>query len=365
MFTAAAGRVVDLTADADAAGAGRRPALAVAWFVSWAVLVVLMAAAVSSVRRIPFAYALTSSIVDYSLLAGAAVGAWHGNRLIQGRPWSRRQRSAAHLVLSVLLIGTWQLAFALYLRAVTGPGVWNRVYRDVWPVELALNVFLYAGVAAVIVALQADHRARVHERRQQELQLLARDAELRALTAQLEPHFLLNTLNSVLALIDGSPRGARAMIEQLADFLRAVFDLIEEREVPLSREIALTTAYLRIEQARFADRLAVTVEVPDGLQSVRVPPFLLQPVVENAIKHGIAPFSRSGWIAISAGRDGDLVRIEVRNSGPPFGIGVLESANGGLALTRRRIEALCPGAKVSVRSGRSGECVVAVTFQPC
>src|SRR5262245_20805007 len=140
MFTAAAERVVDLTADADAAGAGRRPALAVAWFVSWAVLVVLMAAAVSSVRRIPFAYALTSSIGDYSLLAGAAGGAWHRNRLIQGRPWSRRQRSAAHLVLSVLLIGTWQLAFAVYLRAVTGPGVWNRVYRDVWPVELALNV---------------------------------------------------------------------------------------------------------------------------------------------------------------------------------------------------------------------------------
>ncbi len=140
-----------------------------------------------------------------------------------------------------------------------------------------------AVVHYLFLAFQASHAA---ERRALEAQVTAREAELRALRAQLNPHFLFNSLNSINSLIGGDPEGARRMCEGLGDFLRRTLNLGTREAVPLSEELALVDRYLAIEQVRFGARLAVERSIEPGAESCRVPPLLLQPLVENAAPCG-------------------------------------------------------------------------------
>src|SRR5262249_2745459 len=160
---------------------------------------------------------------------------------------------------------------------------------------------------------------------------------MRALTAQLEPHFLLNTLNSALALIETSPADARAMLERLAELLKAALDEMQENEVTLGRELDLISAYLGIEQVRFADRLRVSLDIPDPFRPMSGPPFPLQPLVENAIKHAVAPRPTATRVDIRGRRDGSAVRIEIADSGPGFDRDRVSARGHGLTITERRL----------------------------
>ena len=130
--------------------------------------------------------------------------------------------------------------------------------------------------------------------------LVARDAELGAIRAQFQPHFVLNALNSLLALIDKDPALARTMVVRLADVMKSVFDRMDVPAVPLERELDLVKAYLDVERIRFGARLSAAFEIDDAARGVLVPPFLLQPIVENAVKHGIAPNAAPGTVRVSA-----------------------------------------------------------------
>jgi two-component system, LytTR family, sensor histidine kinase AlgZ len=155
----------------------------------------------------------------------------------------------------------------------------------------------------VLLALEASRRAAVE----------ARDAELRALKAQINPHFLFNSLNSIIALIASDPGGAREMCIRLADFLRSTLGLGERDAISWSEELSLAQAYLDVEQIRFGSRLQVEMDVAENCRGCPMPPLLLQPLVENAVKHGIAGLVEGGTIRIqSALRDGQL-RITVEN----------------------------------------------------
>jgi len=191
------------------------------------------------------------------------------------------------------------------MYSVMGPLVWDRLYSGTWMFQAMNACVLYGGVLGGTLAVQSARRARVHERRQHELALAAREAELRALNAQLEPHFLLNTRNAVLALVDDSPRDARLMIERLADLLKAAFDGMEEPEVPLGRELDLLGAYLGIGQVRFADRLRVTTDVPEDLRTTPAPPVLMQPL------GGRSPFKSDRISGTKLGQPGFRL-------GPPY-----------------------------------------------
>jgi LytS/YehU family sensor histidine kinase len=208
------------------------------------------------------------------------------------------------------------------------------------------------------MAWQSARLARAQERWQHDLELAAREAELRALNAQLEPHFLLNTLNSVLALVDDRPRDARLMIERLAELLKATFDEMAEAAVPLGRELDLIAAYLGVEQVRFADRLHVTIDVPDSLRQIPVPPFLLQPIVENAIKHAVAPQTGSASIAITAREHEGWLRVAVADSGRGFDYPTAARHGRGLQLAARRLKAHAPDATISSERTAAGFAVV-------
>ena len=213
-----------------------------------------------------------------------------------------------------------------------------------------------------ILALQAgwDYYRRFLERRQEamrlelrasELQSQLANAQLGALKAQLQPHFLFNTLNAIMTLVR-QQKGLQAerMLGRLADLLRCVLDDLHAQEVPLRRELEYLRLYLSIEEVRFEDRLHVDVSADAGILDALVPHMCLQPVVENAIKHGFARSAGSSRIAVRARREGEQLVLVVEDDGPGLpATGIARPAGIGLANTRARLAQLYgPLAKLTV-----------------
>src|SRR4029453_514611 len=175
---------------------------------------------------------------------------------------------------------------------------------------------IYGAALGLTLASLAIARDRERTRRQHELEVAARDAELLALQAQFQPHFVLNALNSLLALIDSDPALARTMVVRLADLMKSVFERADVDLVPVERELDVARRYLGVERIRLGSRLTVAFDVDDAARGVLVPPFLLQPVVENAVKHGVAPFAGPGRVEVTALVTGRLLRVTVRDQAP-------------------------------------------------
>lgn len=165
-------------------------------------------------------------------------------------------------------------------------------------------------------------------------------ARNRMLLAQFQPHFLFNALNSIASLVHTDPDQADRMIAKLGFLLRLNLDAETPPEIPLEQERAIVEAYLAMERVRFQDRLEVEVLIPEALSQARVPKFLLQPLVENALRHGIAPRSRPGRIRVGASREGDRLVLEVQDNGAGFS-GLREGI--GLRNTRDRLRMLFHG----------------------
>lgn len=169
--------------------------------------------------------------------------------------------------------------------------------------------------------------------------LAARDAELRALRYQLQPHFLFNTLNAISALVnDDRKRDASRMIARLGDFLRATLEESHGHEVSVADEIAFTSTYLDIEKARLGERLRVDMQAGPDVLDAALPYLLLQPLVENAIRHGIAPRGTAGDLTIRIVRDADRLRVTVDNE--TAGPASVNATGVGLANVRARLDAL-------------------------
>jgi LytS/YehU family sensor histidine kinase len=185
-------------------------------------------------------------------------------------------------------------------------------------------------------------------------------ANLQALRAQINPHFLFNALNSVVTLIGRDPTMAREMLVRLSELLRATLTAGDSQETTLAQELEITARYLEIEQVRFADRLTVEWSIDAGLSEWRVPAFALQPLVENALKYGLALRRDPGTVRISARADDTALELTVRDDGPdaPSVASSPASRNGaGIALRnlRSRLERLYGAdASLELRSRESG-----------
>ncbi len=180
--------------------------------------------------------------------------------------------------------------------------------------------------------------------RYREGELRASQAQLQALKMQLHPHFLFNTLHSISALVHKDPDAADRMISRLGDFLRLTLENSGNQEVTLQKEVEFLKCYLEIERVRFQDRLTTRMDIDARTLDARVPYLILQPIVENAIRHGIAPRSSPGRIEILAKRDNGSLRIQVKDNGP--GLPDISATEGkareglGLANTRARLRQL-------------------------
>ncbi len=256
-------------------------------------------------------------------------------------PWAICRTRPLRLRDLTLLAGTWAVAAAA-AGALFTASAWAvaRLAKHA-PQHLdllfAIGVLLYlvsAGVHYAALAGEASREARLEAT---EARGLAREAELRALRMQINPHFLFNSLHSIAALTAVDAARAREMCIRLADFLRSSLAVGGRENVALREELALVRSYLEVEQVRFGARLVFTEEIQNLCEECAVPVLLLQPLVENAVKHGVAGLTEGGAIRLKVERSGERVRVEMVNAFDPDAT----SANRlgmGLAQVRRRLE---------------------------
>jgi two-component system, LytTR family, sensor kinase len=266
------------------------------------------------------------------------------------RPLTRPLAMHAVLALAAALLFAAWFSWVLWLSRppTLPPESYGTAVGRIIGGHMLLGVAAYASIVAVMTAI--DERA---ERRRRELDTVRLEADLaqaqlRALQMQLQPHFLFNTLHAIAMLTDADPAAAETMAVKLAELLRATLRLRDVPEVALRTELDLLRAYLEIEEVRFGDRLVVTFTVPEDVLDVPVPSFLLQPIVENAVRYGVAPRVETGHISIAARREAGSLVMSVEDDGSGFDADPFAIAGVGLSATRDRL-ALRYGAAGSIR----------------
>ena len=247
------------------------------------------------------------------------LSAWYSCRATSLESSGFWRLAITHLTAAVLMSLLW-LLMALGLAALLSnfdafQSLDQQIGRQ-YPVLFGSGVLLYLLAVALHYVLLSAETSRAAHQRVLEARVLARDSELRALKAQVNPHFLFNSLHSISALTSLDAGRAREMCVLLAEFLRATLGLGEKASIPLSEELALVRSYLAVEKVRFGERLAVVEDIDPRALPCMVPPLLLQPLVENAIGHGVSNLTEGGWIRLSAAlRDGaGGLAIAVENS---------------------------------------------------
>ena len=272
-----------------------------AWGPISAILVYLFA----SVGGMSWGRAAAMALPLCAVYAFMCLSAWYTCRavpLANSGSWLGHLAAAA--VASLLWIATARfLGFGLAIFS-SFAGLDQQIARA-YPILFGSGVLLYLLAVALYYVLLADQAASDAEKREVEARVLARESELKALKTQVNPHFIFNCLNSISALTSSDPAKAREMCVLLGEFLRKTLGLGEKALIPLREELGLLHAYLSVEQIRFSSRLKLEESTdPESLDSL-LPPLLLQPLVENAVRHGVAQLTEGGWI-----------RIEIRQPEP-------------------------------------------------
>ena len=289
------------------------------------------------------------SLIWYACFLSAPLFVWVARRF----PFETGRRAMSFLVHILVIVG---------IAAVTAILQFKLTYRDANmapPLGAFVKISLITGVLPFItVALAAhalDARSRAQERSLEMERVRSQLAEsrLEALTAQLQPHFLFNTLQGISTLIARDPIAADKMLTSLSELLREVLRRGDRREIELNEELRVLESYLDISRARFGDRLSIEVHADDATRRALVPFFVLQPLVENAIHHGISSHAGAGKVEIGARRDADRLLLTVTDDGP--GIVTTDAQRGiGLANTKARLEELY-GASHRLELGRPDE----------
>lgn len=204
------------------------------------------------------------------------------------------------------------------------------------------NVLVYCAIVGVHSTFEYYGQWKDRQLRAAELERLLSESRLENLRAQLHPHFLFNALNAISAYVDCDARTAHRMLEKLGELLRMSLEHADGQEVPLERELAFVERYLELQRARFEDRLEVAMKIDPEVRGALVPAFLLQPFVENAIRHGISARPDPGMVELSAWRENGHLRLRVRDDGPglPAALDPRKPAGVGIANTRERLRNL-------------------------
>lgn len=260
---------------------------------------------------------------------------------IERNSW--RRAFVVHILAGVAFSTVWALCHILLDRAFSVTPNPNFELSNL-PRVIFFNLDRELLVYWIIVVI--SHAVDYYQR-YREGELRASQAQLHALKMQLHPHFLFNALHSISALVHSDPDAADKMIARLGDFLRLTLDAAAAQEVPLRQEIEFLNCYLEIERIRFRDRLTTSLDVDTQTLECRVPNLILQPIVENAIRHGVAPRSAPGRVEVRAERRDGALRLQVRDNGkglPTDGACATKGGGVGLSNTRARLQQLYGGA---------------------
>lgn len=331
-----------------------RPAELAAIILFWVFLAGLNAAGRFIDPRIPerpeiASAVLTLSFIEYAIWALLTVPiVWLAHRftIASSQRASRVLLLIAAGVVVAILVDAVLLQFRVHMLPPPPGRVPRGVVSHIIRFEFLDDFMVYLAVLGA--ALARDYFLRYQARLEETTRLQSRaarleaqlaEARLDALRTQLNPHFLFNTLNAVSTLVERDPRGVRRMIARLGELLRHTLDEKNEQEITLERELDLLRRYLDIMEVRFQGRLSVTLDVADDVRDALVPNLILQPLVENALKHGASTTDGEGRVTVSARRNDGVARLEVRDNGPGP---VPQSGEGGVGLrnTVARLEQL-------------------------
>jgi two-component system, LytTR family, sensor kinase len=278
---------------------------------------------------------LKLNLADWYLWGLLAPGIiWLGRRFpLERGHWARS--TVMHLIAGVgIALLKWWLGnlFRRYVLGLTSGVSLAYVFHG--------NLLTYSILVAATQGYLYYQRYRRGELRSAQLSAQLAQAQVQALRMQLHPHFLFNTLNSIATLIHKDPDAADQMTARLSDLLRLTLENIGVQDVPLAQELEFLERYLEIEKTRFSDRLVVRIDVAPETLDASTPYLILQPLVENAIRHGIAARSLPGCVIVRAARDGGMLVLEVKDDGP--GIRSASASHNGIGIssTRARLEKL-------------------------
>lgn len=296
---------------------------------------------------------LTGGAMDWRFALITTFSNWYLWAMMTPFAWVAARRIPLEIPQNVpiLLLGHAVVMLALLALQALGnltvfriTGIHDTMNYQLWEVHFTLrmqiNMLTYLLVIGVYYGYDAYRKYEYREKQAVYLQMKLAQAELTALKMQLQPHFLFNTLNAVAGLVrKNETKPAVSMLGKLGEFLRMVLESKGEQEIPLREELAFLQCYLAIEEVRFQDRLKVHFEIESGTEEAFIPNLILQPLVENAIRHGIAPHADAGRLVIRAKRDQGTLLLEVADDGP--GLAQAPSRRGvGLSNIEQRLREL-------------------------
>jgi two-component system, LytTR family, sensor histidine kinase AlgZ len=313
----------------------------VVFWVGWVFFGLVLAATLRSSGQLSRTHAFVLAAVLSGIAQVSAVTASFTARTL---PLSRTpvwRLVVTHVLASDLLTLFWVKIGVIAARQFDAWQGWGGIYNEYSakvPMFLVMGSFYYLLCVAVQYLLIAQKSSQEAQQRVVESTVRAREAELAALKAQINPHFLYNSLNSISALTSIDPARAREMCVSLADFLRLTLGMGEKAAISLREEVGLLEKYCAIEKVRFGDRLTVKEDIEDAAKECLLPPLLLQPLFENAVVHGIAQMAEGGWIRLSAASHAGRLSLTVENSWDAEA-GSSRKNGVGLKNVQRRLEA--------------------------
>ena len=317
--------------------------------VIWLLYAVLYALLIARDSAMPLGSLFRGQVATNLMLALYSVPIWW--LVVRGmdhRRWG--WKIAAHLLLGPAY--AWLgLVSVIVLVRMTAPEVAVQEVQEVGQWIFYGNLTVYAVQFSIYHMVRSFQRMRWQEQRAMALMVLAQEQELAALKAQVNPHFLFNTLNAITAMVGRDPEQAREMIARLAEMLRYALDSSKRDWVSLGEDLNFAQAYLDLEAYRFPDRLEVHYEIEAEVLEAPVPPILLQPLVENAVKHGIAPGEGRGVITLRIAGTNDRLHVSVEDTGHEPNGQVHSAPDGiGLSNTEARLRHLF-GPEVTFEAG--------------
>lgn len=277
-------------------------------------------------------------LLTYFAVSGVAVA-------MNRRQWTWRRMIPVHLVMIPLLTVVQAAAYSglgycLALLFHRQPRSMAIIFKLAVTGNWVYNLIFYIAVAGGTLALINYRRFREKERLAGELQNQLAAAQLQSLRVQLQPHFLFNVLNTITSYIYENPDTAVKIVARLSELLRVSLDSQQQLFIPLSQELGIVEKYLEIEQLRFSDRLQVKIAIPEDTRQAQVPSFLLQPLVENAMRHGISGQITGGTVEVVACRRGDTLDLHVLDNGAGTRGDCWQASGIGLQNTRSRLARL-------------------------
>lgn len=308
---------------------------------------------------VTFVESLKTAMSQWYAWGLLSIGIYWINRLLPVRRDNLLARFLIHAPLSLLFTVAYtylnQGIASLIGATVETNWIGDSVFETLTRVTYRLGTFVYWAIAAMCVALDYQSDLKDRQIRNAELERLLSEARLSALRTQLDPHFLFNTLNAISAYVESRPRETRMMLEQLGDLMRMSLDHADEQEIPLERELAFVDRYVQLQRVRFDIDVGVDVE-PEALTAA-VPTFLLQPLIENAIRHGVSQRTGERHIDVVAKREGGSLRLQVRDNGRglPEGWELLNGRGIGLRNTQARLQHMYDAREHELRVGPGPE----------